>query len=115
MAPGPRPTPGLPQISTPAIRTLSSGTTQFIPRRSSPGNRRDDREGLAGRDRRGQSVEKPDVLLIEEDVDEAAKTAVGIEDPLAEAGVGGVEGLQHVTDRRSLDGDFADPSGQRDL
>src|SRR5207244_3331731 len=76
-------------------------------RTSAPGDRGDDREGLARLDGRVEPLEEADVLVGHEHVDEPAQLAAVVEQPLAEAGVGGVERLQDLADGGAADGHLA--------
>ena len=80
---------------------------------SAAGDGRNDRDGLAVGHRGGQSVEKPHILVGDEHVDEPAQPAVVVEEPVAEAGIGTIERLEHLADRGALDGHLAGTAGQR--
>ena len=75
--------------------------------RSAPRHGGHDREGLPVGDGRGQAVEEAHVLVGQEDVDEAAQARALVEEPVGEARVGGIEGLEGLADRRPLDLDLA--------
>ena len=68
-----------------------------------PGHGGDDAHDLAGRDRRVEVLQEADVLVGDEDVDEAPQRTRLVEDALAEPGVRGVELLQHVGDGSAFD------------
>ena len=55
------------------------------------------------------ALQEADVLVGDEHVDEAAQLARVVEEPLGEAGVRGVERLQHLGDRAGLDRTSAAP------
>jgi hypothetical protein len=49
-------------------------------------------------------VEETDVLIVEEDVDEAADIALFVTDTLSEAGIGFLEALEDLRDRFAVGG-----------
>src|SRR5690606_16340695 len=72
----------------------------------------DDRDGLAGGDLGVEAVEEPHVVVGDEDVHEAAQRALLVEEPLAEAGVGGLEVLDDLGERLALDLDLRGTGGE---
>src|ERR1700683_3135648 len=80
---------------------------------SASGDGPHDRECLPARHRRRQPVEKPDVFVGQEDVDEPAQASVGVEDPVGKAVMGAIERLEHFADRGTFDGDLAGATGER--
>ena len=57
-------------------------------------------------------VEEADVLVVEEHVDEAAQLAAVVVEPLAEAGVRGVERAEHLADGRAVDAHLGRAAGE---
>src|SRR5437588_9703259 len=80
----------------------SSGTT-------AAGHGGDDGELVALADRRVEALAEADVGVVDVDVDELAKLARVIVEPVAEAGVRGIEILQRVLDRSTFDADLGTP------
>src|SRR6202012_52034 len=79
---------------------------------SAAGDRRDDGDRLTVGHRRLESLEEPDVLVVEENVDEPPELSGVVEQALGEARVGGVEGLQGLADGGPVDRHLPGASGE---
>src|SRR2546421_13080627 len=81
-------------------------------KRLAAGNRGHDRQGLLVCDGGVGAGEEADVFVVEEHVDEAADLARVVKQSLVEPRMRGVQRLEHLADRRSLDGDLGVAAGQ---
>src|ERR1019366_7012510 len=71
---------------------------------SASGDSRNNRQGLAVGDRGGQPIEKPDIFIVQEHIDEPAKPSAVVEESVGTPCMGTLERLEHLADRRTLDG-----------
>jgi hypothetical protein len=72
-----------------------------------------DRNRLSVSHRSAEALEKPDVLVGDEDVDEPSEVSVLLEEPVREPGMGLIEGIEHLADRGAFELELSSPPRKR--